>query len=603
MKNIYSYILAIVPIIVLIHSLGLYSQELDQDFIDSLPSDVAEKLTEDIQTQDDVEVLFRADTSVSSNKAILKKIQQQIDSLKLIINPELNESLPRFGDDFFSSIQTSFSPINVPNASDDYILDYGDELSIQLVGRFAGMDKYLISRDGSVSIDQIGKIYLRGLSLKKAINVIEDKISNTVIGTTPYVTLSGYRDIQVLLLGDVATAGLYTLPGNTNILHALNVAGGIGRNGSYRKIEHKRDGKSLGTFDLFDIMVFGNTFKSEPIRAGDVIFVHPKSFDIIISGGVNREGIFETLPGETIEQAIQYAGGFSDSFYGLQHVNLQRLSNGKTSLSKIKISSLDKIILQPRDILYLPFYDTEELKVRQVKLSGMVNSPGSYSIDEDESLSSLLIRAGGLKQNAYAFGGALFRISAQQLEKEFNERIYNDTINYIVSNPQEVGGASDSLSLLLEELKSRKPAGRIIAEFDVDKIKNHPVKDILLEDGDEIVIPPIPQYVYIFGEFNQPGVRVYNPDNSVKDYISLAGGFKNTSTEELIIIDPDGKTHFYKNTFLKPFSTEPDIYPGSIIYVSRDIGRVEGIKFAATFAPILSSLAISLASLNSINKD
>ena len=600
MKKMYSNILVIVLFLFLISSPELFSQELDQDFLDSLPQDVAEKLTEDIRTQEDVEVLFTADTSVSTNKAILKKIQQQIDSLKLIIDPELGENLPRFGDDFFSSIQSSFSPINVPNANDDYILDYGDELSIQLVGRLSMMDKYLISRDGAISIDEIGKIFLRGLSLKKAIDIIENKISNTVIGTTAYVSLSGYRDIQVFLLGDVATAGLYTLPGNTNILHALNVAGGISKNGSYRKIEHKRNGKSLGTFDLFDIMVFGNTFKNENIRAGDVIFVHPKSFDTIISGGVNREGIFEILPGETIQQALQYAGGFSDSFFGIQHVNLQRSSNGKTSLSKIKISSLDKTVLQPRDIIFLPFYDTEELKVRQVKLSGMVNSPGLYSIDEGETLVSLLLRAGGLKQNAYAFGGALFRISAQQLEQEFNERIYNDTINYIVSNPQEVGGGSDSLSLLLEELKSRKPAGRIIAEFDIQKIKNRPVDNIFLEDGDEIVIPPIPQYVYIFGEFNQPGVIAYNPNNSVKDYISSAGGFKNTSTEELIIIDPDGKTHFYKNTFFKPFSSEPEIYPGSILYVSRDIGRVEGIRFAATFAPILSSLAISLASLNSI---
>ena len=601
MRNILCVALLSSILIIIFYSSDLFSQDLDQDFIDSLPSDVAEKLTEDIQTQDDVEVLFRADTSVSGNKAILQKIQQQIDSLKLLINPELDESLPIFGNDFFSSIQTSFSPINVPNANDDYVLDYGDELSIQLVGRFSEIEKYLIARDGSISIEQIGKIFLRGLPLKKAIEVIENKIKNTVIGTTSYITLSGYRDIQVMLLGDVATAGLYTLPGNTNILHALNVAGGIGENGSFRKIEHKREGESLGTFDLYDLMVFGNTFASEQIRAGDVIFVHPKSFNLIISGGVNREGVFEILPAETIEQAIQYAGGVSDSFYGLDYVNLQRVSNGSTTLSKIKLSSINKIALQPRDILYLPFYDTEKLKVRQVRISGMVNSPGTYSIDEGESMSSLIMRAGGLKKNSYPYGGALFRLSAQELEKEFNERIYNDTINYIVSNPQEVGGASDSLSLLLEELKSRRPAGRVIAEFDSIRLKNSPTSDILLEDGDEIVIPPLPEYVYIFGEFNQPGARVYDPKYSVNDYVSLAGGFKNTSTEELIVIDPNGRTHFYKNRVLRPFNTQPEIYPGSIIYVSRDIGRVEGIRFAATFAPILSSLAISLASLNSIN--
>ena len=94
MRNILCVTLLSSILIIIFYSSDLFSQDLDQDFIDSLPSDVAEKLTEDIQTQDDVEVLFRADTSVSGNKAILQKIQQQIDSLKLLINPELDESLP-----------------------------------------------------------------------------------------------------------------------------------------------------------------------------------------------------------------------------------------------------------------------------------------------------------------------------------------------------------------------------------------------------------------------------------------------------------------------------------------------------------------------------
>jgi polysaccharide biosynthesis/export protein len=577
-----------------------HAQQLDQDFIDSLPSDVADKLTEDIQTQDDVEVLFRADTSVAGNKAILEKIQKQIDSLKLIIQPEIGDELQRFGEGFFSSIQTSFSPINVPNSTEEYTLDYGDELTIQLVGRVSGVERYLISRDGSINIDQVGKIFLKGLMFQDAIEVIENKIGNTIIGITPYISLSGYRDIQVLLLGDVASPGLYTLPGNTNVLHALNVAGGIGKTGSYRKIEHKRAGQTLAVFDLYDIMVFGNTFPSHHIQAGDVIFVQPKSFDVIISGGINRQGIYEILPNETALKGIQFAGGFSDGFYGLSHINLHRVTPSKSIQEKISISELGATKLQPRDTLHLPFYDLEDMTVRKVKITGMVNSPGSYSIDENETLSELLIRAGGLRENAYPYGGALFRESAQKLEKDFNERIYNDTINYIVSNPQEVGGASDSLSLLLEELKGRNPVGRIITNFDLPKIKNSPFLNIALEDGDNIVIPALPNYVYIFGEFNQPGVRVYSSSNSIEDYISLAGGFKNTSIDELIIIDPDGKTHLYKPKRFKPFASQPDIYPGSILYVSRDVGKVQGIKFAATFAPILSSLAISLASLNSI---
>jgi protein involved in polysaccharide export with SLBB domain len=144
--------------------------------------------------------------------------------------------------------------------------------------------------------------------------------------------------------------------------------------------------------------------------------------------------------------------------------------------------------------------------------------------------------------------------------------------------------------------------GRVISEFNPAKLANNPHLDILIEDQDQIVIPPLSSQVYLFGEFNDPGARRYNTSLSLQDYISSVGKLKKSSDKDLLIIGPDGTTTYYQSSRLSSiFSEEYEIYPGTIIYAPRSIGKVEGIQFASVVAPILSSLAISLASLNSIN--
>ena len=88
-------------------------------------------------------------------------------------------------------------------------------------------------------------------------------------------------------------------------------------------------------------------------------------------------------------------------------------------------------------------------------------------------------------------------------------------------------------------------------------------------------------------------------DLNIKDYISMAGGLNDSAQNELIIIDPSGKSRVYKKGLFT--SNKVDLYPGSVIYAPRDISKVDGIRYAASISPILSSLAITLASLNSIS--
>ena len=87
----------------------------------------------------------------------------------------------RFGDNFFNSIQTTFMPINEPNMDASYILDFGDAITLQLVGQQQSIDELQIQRDGSINLPNLGKVQLSGLSLEEASKLIKAKISLLIL--------------------------------------------------------------------------------------------------------------------------------------------------------------------------------------------------------------------------------------------------------------------------------------------------------------------------------------------------------------------------------------------------------------------------------------
>ena len=158
-----------------------------------------------------------------------------------------------------------------------------------------------------------------------------------------------------------------------------------------------------------------------------------------------------------------------------------------------------------------------------------------------------------------------------------------------------------TLSQLLMEFKNIKPIGRVTAEFNINKIANNADLDMRLEHGDIINIPLYKSSVYVFGEVQNPGTKNYVAGLEASDYIDLSGSYGRFASEDkVIIIQPNGDTYIMTDRSL--FSRKSiTIYPGSIIYVPRQIGKLDGINYASTIAPIFSSIALSIASLSAIN--
>lgn len=238
------------------------SANLDEDFINSLPENLQDEINNENAEENQVDKLLNSKTSSLKNKEALKLLKQKIEDLDNQINKNedayKDNRLERFGDSFFSSIQSTFMPVNVPNLRDDYILGIGDKLSIQIIGDSSEiLNGLTIERDGSLSIPDLGKVFVAGSALSEAKIIINNYIQSKTIGNEVYVTLNELRDISVVILGGAISPGVYTISGGSNVLHAINVAGGISENGSYRKVKILRNGELVKKIDLYETIIFG----------------------------------------------------------------------------------------------------------------------------------------------------------------------------------------------------------------------------------------------------------------------------------------------------------------------------------------------------------
>ena len=147
---------------ILVTSIPIFSQNLSplaEDFLEGLPPSVREEIEvqNQVEQEEELEKLFRSDTSVEKNKVILRNLQEQLRALELRLSKDGDKDigpLKRFGESFFQTFQSSFMPVNVPNIGSSYIVDVGDVFKFSRSGQKndTGRDRVLFTCYGNVGI-------------------------------------------------------------------------------------------------------------------------------------------------------------------------------------------------------------------------------------------------------------------------------------------------------------------------------------------------------------------------------------------------------------------------------------------------------------------
>jgi len=589
------------------------AQELDESFLSSLPDDVREDVLKRADAKEE-ETLNQYRPSRYSSK--LEQAEELIN-LKIRLEKDLLElekrlksddelivpsELKLFGSDFFSTFQTTFMPINEPNPDSSYTLDTGDVLNIQLVGQQNSIESFSIGGDGSISIPEIGKLNVAGLSLVDASNLIKSKVTSTLIGSEAYVSLEQVRDVNILVTGNAKNPGIYTLTGNSNILHALSVAGGVNEFGSYREINLVRDNKVIESLDVYDLLIDGIYNLNSRLRSGDIVFVEPRKSIVTIDGAIKRPAKYEIKDDQNLNSIIEYANGMKQTA-DRENIYLERILDGTLKSIPIKNEyQFDSIKPIDGDLIYI-----REFPYRKATISGAVLKPGSYTMAVGETLDELINKAGGFTQNAYPFGAVYENVDAKIINKQSKDILYEEFLDNIIAISQQNIGQNFDLTpivSLTEEIKNSKPNGRIV----VDLIDENSRNLLKVRDGDNLIIPEKNNNVYVYGETSTQGAVMYSPNKTLNYFVDKAGGYKTfADTKSIYVLHPNGETQRYsskRNIFENQPQSELQIYPGSIIFVPRKLDNSSTRRLATqAYVSILGNLGVALASLSSINNN
>lgn len=583
--------------------------EFNEEFLSSLPENIQSDFkNKSKQAKKENEFDYsNPDTRIKKLEFELEEADRILTQIRLDLNQNSNKNsknLKRFGSNFFKTFQSSFSPINEPAIAGDYILDSGDQLTIQLVGQKNNTIEEFIRRDGALYLDEVGAINLAGLDIQQAKELISAKVNQSFAGVEVYISLSKLRAINVLIIGYAENPGMYTLSGGSSVLSLIHVAGGISDQGSYRNISVKRNNQIVQNIDLYDILINGNLPLTGQLRSGDVLVINQKLGDVRLSGGFSQPGIYEFKKEESLLSLLSMAG--IKKSHTKTTLQIERLSKDLSKrILSIDINDAEQFKLFDGDSIELYGIQPEFTSAKRITISGEVNVPGTFTVEDNIRLSDAIEMAGGYTDQAYPLGGVFSRESAKRLENQSKNKGYDELLRYLVASPgfgqMSGGGNADGIITFLSLLKDYKPSGRIISEFELSELKKNSTLNRFIEDGDSVHIPSYTSDVYIFGEVIRPGPIPFDEMSSAMDYINAAGSFSRVAdTDRVIIISPNGRSSLVSSSIFRMFHQD-QILPGSVIYIPRQIGKVDGINLAATLSPIISSFALSIASLNSIN--
>lgn len=337
-----------------------------------------------------------------------------------------------------------------------------------------------------------------------------------------------------------------------------------------------------------------------------------------VGGRVRVPGEYPLEPNMTVSDLIRAGGNLSDAAYGgTAELTRYEVVNGEARRTELITIDLAKVLLgdSAADVPLHPFdfLNIKEIpewtQQEQVILAGEVRFPGTYPIKRGETLASVLQRAGGFSELAFPEGSVFTRKELREREQkqidQLASRLQNDIATMsLQAAAANQSGASQAAAVgqsLLAQLKSSKAVGRLV--IDVERaVAGGPssAADVVLQDGDMLVIPKKSQEVTVIGEIQNATSHFYRSGLSRDDYISLSGGTTRKADDRRIyIVRANGSVVSSERGRWFSRNGQAAVKPGDTIVVPMDTERLPTLPLWQAVTQILYNLAISAAAINS----
>lgn len=382
---------------------------------------------------------------------------------------------------------------------DAYILAPGDKINIIIFGKSQADLQYEVNSSGYIQPAQMPKIFLSGLTLKAARELLSNRFSSFYVFNKDQfaLTLNTSRTLNINIFGEVDRSGSYTTSALNTALNALAVAGGPTENGSVRKIQIVR-GNVKKVLDVYAFMRNPILQFDFYLQNNDIIYVPPAEKIVTLQGAVNRPMRYELIDDEGIPELISFAGGLQANVY-TEFVQIERFENNTVVLKDYSLDDIlkkkIKVELKRGDIVRFKAINTPLSEF--VSIEGSIDYGGNYELGTTKMLSALLRKA-RLKPEA--------------------------KLNPIFLLRKNLDQSTQILSLDGEAILAGKLA------------------DIALQKKDEVIVYDLARYTDLFnisvaGEVRNPFERPFRYDQkiTIKEALGLAGELKPTASESAYV--------------------------------------------------------------------
>lgn len=459
----------------------------------------------------------------------------------------------------------------------------GKEYSVYNVDEF-DMSSFHISDEDSISVDSI---------LPRFSNMVEIK-------------------------GAVFRPGMYQVGDDINSVRTLiEHAEGLKEEAfTARAVMHRM--KKDRTLEVVPVDVEGilsGKVADVPMQPNDVLFIPTKQEmmeerTLTIHGEVNYPGIYKYASNETLEDFVLQAGGLKNSASTVKVDVARRVTNPKaltndsiiarTYTFSLKdgfvIDGKPGFVLMPFDEVYVRkspgFY-----KQQNITVDGEVMFSGTYTLSKKEQrLSDIIKAAGGINDRGYAAGATLVRRINESERKRLEAAKKMALEQYETVAAEEAARTGQKMDLTnSERIKKFQIEDTYSVGIELDKALANPGSDadIVLREGDRIVVPQYTGTVKINGEVMFPNTVGYVKGKKASYYIDQAGGFSNKAKKRQSYI-------IYMNGTVAKVAHNAKPMPGCEIVVPAKATTKMSIAETMTIGTSVASIATMIATLANI---
>lgn len=440
--------------------------------------------------------------------------------------------------------------------NDNYLIAPGDKLNIWIWGAVNFSNVVTVDNQGNIFIPDVGPINVKNVAASKVNNLVTSHISEVFTNNVNvYVNLLTATPVSVYVTGPVIRPGQYAGQSSDSVLYFLKRAGGIDSDrGSYRHIKVLRHNRVIQQIDLYEFMQQGK-MPTLSLKDQDVILVEPQGPMINVAGKVRNPFRFElknssALGSELIDYAlplakVSHVGVIGDRASGPFSVYMPY-----KDFDRIQLSDGDKVL----------FNDDMHAQVYDVQVMGSYRGPSYFTVRKETRLHDLLNHI-PIDPNMADYGSIyIMRKSVAARQKEMLEDSLNRLERSVFTAPASSDGEAsirtkeaELVMRFVEKARKIQPLGKVVVS-DKGVIAN-----ILLEQGDQIVIPNKTDLIQVGGEVMMPQAVVFNKSASLEDYVAWAGGYTDRANDKRIaVVHANG---------LMEFKDGGDVMPGDQILV------------------------------------